>query len=303
MSANTQQPFELITREEFFGRRLEQDVEAIAIDPPGTTEVDDAIHVRMRDESEGGGADITVYVADASCIQRDPELIDQAERLGFSHYELSPNQLMYPDYVLSELSLENDSGYGAPAVAIRIRADEAGTALTGVELVRVHVRATTYGDFAKMVKKQDPGALAIAYGTRFINNPEKSKKQYSYSCSSHRIVAEYMRLANIKMAHDAAQKGLPWIYREYHPPKGLHGGTGVFRAQYVTEPMPHDCANGGYYTHFTSPLRRRVDTLLHMMRRAHTMGEDYPYSRDDLAQIADRVNVQMSSLGHLALTA
>lgn len=303
MLAETQHPYDLYSQQQLLERPLEP-WKAIAIDPPRTPEVDDAIHVSVGEDDAGKHANITVYVADAAAIANHEDLFDRAADLGFSRYERNPEQLMLPAFVLEQLSLGTRSEIGAPAIAIRIRADEAKTTLLGIERVRVHVRATTYDGYAKLIRQGHPTAIGIARSTTLFRHHTRTGKPYAYKNESHRIVADYMLLANALVAEDAKERKLPWIFRNYaEMSRGKKGGHYSY-AEYSTEPLPHACVGGGKsYCHFTSPLRRIVDSANHAVRVSNLEGLPTPYGVSQLEELSTRVNKQMRRFGSIAMTA
>ncbi len=63
--------------------------------------------------------------------------------------------------------------------------------------------------------------------------------------------------------------------------------TGVVaRAGYTAVPSAHDALGSGYYTHFTSPLRRYADLVVHRQLRAALAGEEPPYTTEQLEALA-----------------
>lgn len=63
-------------------------------------------------------------------------------------------------------------------------------------------------------------------------------------------------------------------------------GSTVGRAAYVVEPEAHKAMGAQVYTHFTSPLRRYADLIVHRQVRAQLAGEALPYSAEDLEKLA-----------------
>lgn len=64
-------------------------------------------------------------------------------------------------------------------------------------------------------------------------------------------------------------------------------GTGLLsRASYTATPTGHDALGSLAYTHFTSPIRRYADLVVHRQVRAALAGETPPYTTEQLAALA-----------------
>ena len=64
------------------------------------------------------------------------------------------------------------------------------------------------------------------------------------------------------------------------------------RAGYATDPAHHFGLDSKPYTHFTSPIRRVADLLVHRQLRATMAGEDPVYSTIELDELADWIDVR-----------
>ncbi len=75
--------------------------------------------------------------------------------------------------------------------------------------------------------------------------------------------------------------------------------TGVVaRAGYTAVPSAHDALGAGAYTHFTSPLRRYADLVVHRQLRAAIAGEVPPYSAEDLTKLAVWLDARSGAASH-----
>lgn len=72
----------------------------------------------------------------------------------------------------------------------------------------------------------------------------------------------------------------------------------VARANYTATPAGHDALGSAAYTHFTSPLRRFSDLLVHRQIRAALAGEELPYSRDELEAWSRWLDVRSGAADH-----
>jgi ribonuclease R len=75
--------------------------------------------------------------------------------------------------------------------------------------------------------------------------------------------------------------------------------TGVVaRAGYTAVPSAHDALGSGYYTHFTSPLRRYADLVVHRQLRAAIAGEEPPYTAEQLERLAVWLDARGGAVNH-----
>lgn len=72
----------------------------------------------------------------------------------------------------------------------------------------------------------------------------------------------------------------------------------VARANYTSTPSGHDALGSEAYTHFTSPLRRYADLLVHRQIRAALAGEDLPYTAEQLEAWGRWLEVRAGAADH-----
>ncbi len=71
------------------------------------------------------------------------------------------------------------------------------------------------------------------------------------------------------------------------------------RAAYDPDPKHHRGLASGAYTHFTSPIRRYADLVVHRQLRAVLAEEPVPYSKEDLARLAIWLDARSGALSFL----
>jgi ribonuclease R len=147
---------------------------------------------------------------------------------------------------------------------------------------------------------------------------------------AHRIIEEFMLLANETVASDLVTTDTPALHRVHEPPDPLKvedfeafivtlgyslGGRGAAlkprnfqklidrmrgtpeerpiaalmlrtmqKAKYDAAPLGHFGLAAEHYTHFTSPIRRYPDLVVHRMLRESRQGEMLAARRDDLEE-------------------
>ncbi len=113
-----------------------------------------------------------------------------------------------------------------------------------------------------------------------------------------RLIEEFMVATNVQTAV-FEEKNYPgaWVFRNHMVwlkwkeiiPKQLE------RAFYSNKMMYHFWLKEENYTHFTSPMRRYLDFILHRQLKAHLRWEEIPYSWEDLRKIVNRyLNQQLN---------
>lgn len=136
------------------------------------------------------------------------------------------------------------------------------------------------------------------------------------------IVQEFMILANAQMAAQAAEHEIPILWRNHtaraHAPERqtlidqLATATMLSadalatmrkqvrmvlnRAEYGATLEGHYGLNLPGYLHCTSPIRRFADLITQRQFIAKSKGEPYPYSREELEQLADHLNAKIRAV-------
>lgn len=74
----------------------------------------------------------------------------------------------------------------------------------------------------------------------------------------------------------------------------------IARATYDPDPSHHRGLASGAYVHFTSPIRRYADLVVHRQIRAVLAGDPPPYDTEQLAQLAVWLDARAGAVNHLA---
>ena len=323
------------------GRRTDlRDIPLITIDGEDARDFDDAVYA----EPGAAGFRLIVAIADVAHYVRPGQPLDHAARAR-------GNSVYFPDRVVPMLpealsngwcSLRPKEDRGCLFVELRIDASGRKTAHRfGRGLMRSVARLT----YEQVQRAQDAGnadhqhlyaafrallAARIARGTLDLDLPERkvvldrngrvAEVSPRPRLDSHRLIEEFMVLANVAAAEELERRHQPAMYRNHAPPSKdklaslrdfLHGlgislppgdqvhprdldrvlrrvaGTPeapivndvMLRSQSQAEYNPDNIGHFGLalprYAHFTSPIRRYADLLVHRaLIRGLRLGDD-----------------------------
>lgn len=155
-------------------------------------------------------------------------------------------------------------------------------------------------------KRAKQGAIAGIIKGKFYLDEDGSLNEISYK--SQILVAEYMILANFAVGCWLVKNSVPGIYRNHLPQEGAETDTVkqlfsesstlfpsqlghlLAKAKYGRESKGHYALALPHYLHFTSPLRRWADFIVHRCLKAYLKGESIPYSSAEIEQFAEEIN-------------
>ena len=157
-------------------------------------------------------------------------------------------------------------------------------------------------------KRVKNGAFAgIIKGNFYINEDGNLSP---ISCNSEVLISEYMILANTVVAQWLAKKSLNSLYRN-HLPQGEENQDLIWQsleseaenqdsnsqythclAKAIYSPFcqGHLALATPYYLHFTSPLRRLADFIVHRIVKAELEANSSPYSLEEMTIFANSIN-------------
>lgn len=169
-------------------------------------------------------------------------------------------------------------------------------------------------------KRREEGALVFYdLNNGWVTTEEGSVKKLKDHTETigYIIVQELMVLANTAIADYAVEHGIPMLFRNHEPKPNAapdraeiqrlvaegavnpvidleafqHRTHKLFeKASYGAVVNGHAGLSVKAYTHFTSPIRRYADLVVHQQLRAHIKGEPLPHSQEALSAVADHLN-------------
>ncbi|GIY42961.1 exosome complex exonuclease RRP44 [Caerostris darwini] len=346
----------IITDKDLAVRRDIRDIAICSVDPPGCTDIDDALHCRKL---ENGNFEVGVHIADVSHFIRPGTAIDaEAAMRGTTVYLVDKRIDMVPELLSSNLcSLRGNEERFAFSVIWEMTSDakilrssffksiiKSKAALTYAEAQMriddislnddITVSLRLLNSLAKILKKQriDNGALSLASSeVRFAMDNEThdpidvEKKELKETNS---MVEEFMLLANISVAKRIHEEFPECALLRRHPAPALSNFEPLIKAG-LTKGFSMDVGTGKalaesldaatvtenpyfntmlrmvatrcmaqalyfssgvlpvseyfhyglavpIYTHFTSPIRRYSDVIVHRLL-AVAIGADVTY--------------------------
>lgn len=375
-----------IRPEDLEGRTDLRDRSVFTIDPADARDHDDALSIAAHDD---GSLEVGIHIADVSFYVRPGSAIDtEALNRGTSVYLVDRVIPMLPHELSSDLcSLV--PGQDRLAMSVMLRMDADGN-VRSHSLVRSILRsrhklsyddAQAVLDGARSIDADTDDALRKLHtlsltlraareqrGSIDFDMPEArvvleesgepADIQRVLRLESHRLIEDYMLLANETIAREASRRKLPIPYRIHEPPdtariEQLREFVGSFglrlkgkgnpaprqlqelieqvkgrpeeklltsvvlrsmkQARYSEENLGHFGLAAPFYTHFTSPIRRYPDLLLHRICASRFLGDDIGVmtaeqiapiaklssERERIAEAAERDSVELKKVQYM----
>lgn len=350
-----------ITAQDLADRLDLRDQLVFTIDPSDARDHDDALSIRSL---EDGVWEVGVHIADVSHYVEPGDLIDaEAFRRGTSVYLVDRVIPMLPDELSGDLcSLRPNVDRLALSLLLRVRADGEVISSRAARTVIRSGHGLSYEDAQAYIdgERSDPADVRDALAAlvtlsrairkrraergsidfdlpeaRVVLNQEGEPTdiQRVLRLESHRLVEDYMILANETIAQRASRMKMPFIYRIHDAPAedrletlaDFAGSMGVRfkpskdprafqrllaqvdgrpeedllstvmlrsmkQARYSVEDVGHFGLASRHYTHFTSPIRRYADLVVHrLVKRAYI--DEERVSQDELPRLEDAARV------------
>lgn len=354
------------------GRKDLRDLPLITIDPWDARDHDDACFVEADEDPENaGGFIIWVAIADvAAYVKPNTALDNEARKRGNSTYFPDRVVPMLPDRLSGDLcSLHEGVDRACIAVAMRIDAqgqkighefhrglmksvaslnyEEVQDAIDGqpngktAPLMQEIIRPI-YAAYAALVKaraQRQPLELDLPERQIILNDDGKvTSVQFKDRLDAHRLIEEFMVLANVAAAETLIAKKSPLLFRVHEEPNpdkldalrdvaqasGLVLAKGqvlktahlnrllvaareteqselinmatlrsMTQAYYSPDNLGHFGLALRSYAHFTSPIRRYSDLIVHRaLIAAHGWGKDglSPWDIENLSDTAQKIS-------------
>lgn len=110
------------------------------------------------------------------------------------------------------------------------------------------------------------------------------------------VIQEFMILCNTEVLKFCKEEGFPSVFRNHMPDyQWRELPTRLQNAYYSTNAEFHRALDLPTYWHFTSPIRRMADHVLHINLLAHLLKNDIPIEKDDLWSLLGILNIFLQS--------
>jgi ribonuclease R len=341
----------------------------VTIDGSDARDFDDAVWAEPdRDPENPGGWHLIVAIADVAWYVPPGGALDrEAERRGNSVYFPDRVVPMLPEALSNELcslkpdvdracltvhlwigagghKLRHRFGRGVMRSAARLTYEEVQAARDGHTAcpLPTETLAALYGAFAALAKaRAERGALELEIAENRVlldNEKQPTAIVHAARLDSHRLIEEFMILANVAAAEELEARRQPCMYRVHDAPDpekvatlrdfleemgvpGLRLAQGqalkpalfnrvlrraagtpeaalvndlVLRCQAQAAYSPNNIGHFGLalrsYAHFTSPIRRYADLLVHRALIAGLGGAPLEKGRERLEAIGDHIS-------------
>ncbi len=166
--------------------------------------------------------------------------------------------------------------------------------------------AQTWAKILNLSRIKNGAFAGILKGNFYINEDGQIKE---ISCNSEVLIAEYMILANTVVAQWLQSKSLITLYRNHLPQVENDNDLNwqdlelennqdtrsryshcLSRAIYSPQNQGHFALATPNYLHFTSPLRRFADFVVHRIVKAELAGSSNPYTEEEISNLASIIN-------------
>jgi ribonuclease R len=354
------------------GREDLRGLPLVTIDPPDARDHDDAVWAQPDDDPRNeGGHVVWVAIADVARYVRPGSALDrEARRRGNSTYFPDRVVPMLPERLSADLCSLRE-GVGRPCIAVRMVIDAKGRKIahrfvrgvmrSAARLTYAEVQAARDGQVSERLAPLMPAVIDPLYAAYEAMRKARAERQpldldlperkivlseagevvsvaFAERFDAHRLIEEFMILANVAAAEELIRARRPLLFRVHEEPSpekiealrevaeasGFTLAKGqVLRTEHINRLLrqadgtefdelinlttlrsmtqayysPENFGHFGLalkaYAHFTSPIRRYADLIVHRaLIAAHGWGRDgqTPEEAESLADIGQHIS-------------
>lgn len=237
------------------------DENIISIDPDSILDIDDAIHVKTNNDTY----EIGIHIADVSAFIKEGSALDIIIKQKASSVYLPNNTIhMLPSDLVSHISLVEKIPKAAFSLIINMDKDNN---IINYKFIRTTIIVNNNYSYDQAQNLLDHNDQTLSLMSKISN-----------STDTHKIVEYFMILANQITAKHLIKNNYPCILRVHNEIANYqYYDTNIFDQK-------HNALNIEYYSHFTSPLRRYIDIMIHRY-----LCNDEEYDEIDLQLINNKL--------------
>ncbi len=275
-----------------------------SIDPVGCIDIDDALSIEIINENT---IKVYVHIADVSSYinsntELDLEIRKRKESIYLQKFQVN----MIPDKLsINHISLIE----GKISRAFTLELTYINNKLDSYTFYKslVNVINMNYENCQKLIDKKKNNDLVNLYNLGKILYEEKFGQNINYD--THHLVEIFMIISNVCSAKEiksfsgaifrkqdkAIEKIIQSIKIDFSPAVYTNNDDNS---------LNHDALNEEIYTHFTSPMRRYIDIIVHRILSNKYCGTSFEidYDKNNNQEFINELNIDHKSIKKISLT-
>jgi exoribonuclease R len=274
-----------------------QELYTASVDPYGSTDIDDALSIQFVDNKYI----VYIHIADVTSFVKFNSDIDlYGRKKSETMYLCWKQENMYPNSLVEKMSLLEKTPRRAFTVEITIDNELNIESKMYKSIIKVN-RNLSYDKFSQ--KKPDNKLLYDLGKTLY--NSKKILKHNDDLYDSHKMIEVYMIMCNSQVAEKIKSIGKHKpICRSYdgieistnNPIKKIINQYKAEKAEYTLESKIHKQIGNSLYSHFTSPIRRYVDTLTHRILFSSITDNELEFDKSKLSDYIEYINTSHTNI-------
>lgn len=289
------------------------------IDPVNCQDADDGFSIELKDNF----IFLYIHIADpTNYFTPESKQFENILNNGLTHYPSNnPPDHMFPDFIVENSSLQNGI---KKAITIKIKFDKnynilnkeilfstinCQNSFSYIEAASSHLNIFRTGlDIAEKLKsKRDNSHLSelIHAYPKIISNNYRLFIDNIYTVQFKNMIAEFAILANTIVAEYIYENSPENIFIRQCNDELLYQFnnlsaneliykiiTNGIKAEYNNIANPHLLVGSTLYTHFTSPLRRASDCIVHFILKSIYLNIPIPFTNNQLKMFSEILNIK-----------
>lgn len=266
--------------------RISFEGDIISVDPEGCEDIDDAISIKIDKNIE-----IAIHISDpVSYIQKNSDLDKELFKRATSLYLDKTHHMMPLKLATDIISLKENKQSRAYTCIIKFNTSNIDDIKDIIKLnninfefVKTNIQVTknlSYEYFQKQTLENEYYKNIYDIGKQILDGLSYSYEEYD----SHKMIESYMLLCNICASKKSILKRANLLKQNKILNEDKYNKYNQTMALYTLENKKHEGLDL-YYTHFTSPIRRYADMIVHRL-----IYDDKTYTEDELNKMIEHIN-------------